>query len=79
MISTVIKINLAEQLKEKNKSIYRLQQETGITYPTLLRISKGNVQSISLDVLEKICVNLECSPSDLLQIVPGNKPTKSKV
>jgi|GEM_PF-3153809 len=77
MISTVIKIRLAEQLKEKNKSIYRLQQETGITYPTLLRISKGNVQSISLDVLEKILVNLDCSPNDLIQLVNSEKSADS--
>lgn len=62
----VIKVKLAELLKKENKSIYQLQQETGISYPTLHKINKGNVESISLRVLEAICKNLKCTPNDLL-------------
>lgn len=64
----VIKVKLAELLKKENKSIYQLQQETGISYPTLHKINKGKIDSISLRVLEAICKNLKCTPSDLLAI-----------
>jgi len=68
MISDVIKINLDSLLEKKGKSLYALAKETGITYPTLWKISNGKVQGITFDVLEKICNNLECKPSDLLEI-----------
>lgn len=68
MISSVIKVKLKELLEERKKTLYSLAQETGITYPTLHRINKGKVESMSLDVLEKICLNLDCTPNDLLVI-----------
>ncbi|HEX8288027.1 MAG TPA: helix-turn-helix transcriptional regulator [Pyrinomonadaceae bacterium] len=75
MISSVIKVKLKELLEAKNKSIYQLEQETGITYPTLHKISKGNVESISLRVLEGICRNLDCTPNDLLELTKENNRT----
>jgi putative transcriptional regulator len=64
----VIKVKLKELLAEQNKSIYQLQQETGITYPTLHKITNGKVEAISFKVLEKLCENLNCTPNDLLNI-----------
>ncbi|MEJ7862160.1 MAG: helix-turn-helix transcriptional regulator [Pyrinomonadaceae bacterium] len=68
MISNVIKVKLKELLAKQNKSIYQLQQETGITYPTLHKITNGKVEAISFKVLEKLCDNLQCTPNDLLSI-----------
>jgi putative transcriptional regulator len=68
MISSVIKIKLKEVLEKKGKTLYRLQQETKITYPTLIKLNKGEGQGITFDVLEKICDNLDCTPNDLLVI-----------
>lgn len=65
---SVIKIKLKELLTEKNKTLYRLQKETDITYPTLLKLNKGEGQGITFEVLEKLCLNLECTPNDLLVI-----------
>jgi putative transcriptional regulator len=66
MISSVIKVKLKELLKEKDKTLLSLANETGISYNTLHRIKERKVQSISFDVLEKICVNLGCQTKDLL-------------
>ncbi len=68
MISNVIQIKLNSLLKEQGKSLYSLAKETGISYNALWKISKGKVQGITFDVLEKICLNLKCDPSDLLEI-----------
>lgn len=68
MISDVIRIKLAELLKIKGKTLYALAKETGISYPTLWKISNGKVQGITFDVLEKICDNLGCDAGDLLAI-----------
>ena len=68
MISNVVKVKLKELLKEREKSLYSLARETGISYNTLHKINKNNVQSMSFDVLEKICLNLDCQASDLLVI-----------
>jgi putative transcriptional regulator len=64
----VIKVKLKELLKEKDKTLLSLARETGISYNTLHKIKKNDVQSMSFDVLEKICKNLKCSTSDLLAI-----------
>lgn len=66
MISNVVKLKLKELLEKKGKSIYQLQQETGVSYPTLHKIANGKPESISFKVLEKICDNLQCTPNDLL-------------
>ncbi len=68
MISDVIKVKLEEVLKDRNKSLYALAKETGIAYNALANIKKGTVRSISFDVLEKLCVNLKCTPNDLLAV-----------
>jgi DNA-binding Xre family transcriptional regulator len=62
----VIKIQLAELLKKRNKSMYALAKETKISYTTIHKLCKKPVGSIDLDILEKLCRNLKCRPNDLL-------------
>jgi putative transcriptional regulator len=68
MILCMIKITLNELLEKKAKSLYSLAKETGITYPALWKITNGRVRGITFDVLEKICLNLDCKPNDILRI-----------
>ncbi len=68
MLSTVIKINLEDLLKAKGKSLYRLQKETEISYNALLKIRDNEVKSMSFEVMEKLCINLDCQPNDLLSL-----------
>ncbi len=68
MISNVIKIKLKELVNERGKSLYAVAKETGISYNTLHKIGKSDVQSMSFDVLEKLCLNLDCTASDLLEV-----------
>lgn len=73
MITSVIKVTLDDVLSERGKSLYALAKETGISYNTLTRIQKNKVQGITWDVLVKICENLNCSPNDLIKIIPNEK------
>lgn len=68
MMSDVIKVKLVELAKKKEKSLFAVSRETGISYNTLFNIKKGEIKSISFDVLEKLCDCLQCTPNDLLAI-----------
>jgi len=68
MISNVIKTGLKELLKQKDKTLSALAEETGVSYNTLHRIKQNKVSSITFDVIEKICNNLGCTPNDLIKI-----------
>jgi len=68
MISTVIKVNLKQLLKDKDITLFKLAEETGVSYNTLHRIKDNKVQGITFDVLEKICKYFKCTPNDLLDI-----------
>ncbi|MBU2913985.1 MULTISPECIES: helix-turn-helix domain-containing protein [Reichenbachiella] len=39
----------------------------GLSYNISQRLSTGNVKSINLGHLEKICLDLRCTPNDLLE------------
>lgn len=61
-----MKIAIKEQMEKKNMTRYQLAQIVGVTYPTITAIYQGTTSSIKLDILEKICLALECSPNDIL-------------
>jgi putative transcriptional regulator len=78
MISNVITVKLKKLLEDRGKSIFQLHKETDITYPTLHRIASGKGEGISFKVLEKLCENLGCFPSDLLLFERNTKPQTVK-
>lgn len=67
----MINIKIDKVLENKEKSLYWLAQVTGLTYPTIHNLVRGNTKSISFDTLGKICIALECNISDILEL---NKP-----
>lgn len=61
-----MKISIQEKLKEKGMSRYELAKRIGVTYPTIDNIYKGTSTSIKFDILESICIELDCLPIDIL-------------
>ena len=61
-----MKIYIQKKLYEKNMSRYELAKLIGVTYPTIDNIYKSTSASIKLDILEKICSVLDCTPNDIL-------------
>lgn len=68
MISTVVNVKLRELLEARGITIYKLAQDTGISYNNLHRIATKKAKVMSFDVLEKICIALDCKPNDLFEI-----------
>jgi putative transcriptional regulator len=76
----MITCTLKEVLKRKGWSRYRLQKESGITYPTLHAMYHGKSKGYSAEVLDKLCHALRCKPGDLLKWTPkGNRGRTRRV
>lgn len=63
----MLKFQIDKILKQKEKSLYWLSKETGISYPTLHKIMNNTTVSVSLDILEKLCKALEIDLDELLK------------
>lgn len=67
-----MKIVIDELLRQKDKTRYWLAKEIGVTYPNIMKLCNNKTESIKFDILEKICVLLECTPNDVCIIEPLN-------
>lgn len=76
----MIRLKLKEVLAKQNKSMYQLSQATGVRPNTisqwvnnekLRKEGKGReVKSITLEVLDAFCRELDCTVADLIEYVP---------
>ena len=66
---------IAETLKRKGWTPYRLSQVTGLTVPTAYRLADPDLRfgRFTSDTLDRLCAALDVQPGDLLQWVPGTK------
>ncbi len=74
----MIVCTLKQVLKRKGWSRYRLQKESGITYPTLHALYHGRSKLYSAGVLDKLCRALRCQVGDLLEWRPDRFPRLKK-
>jgi putative transcriptional regulator len=75
----MIVCKLKDVLQRKGWSRYKLQQESGITYPTLHSLFHGRSKGYSAKVLNRLCSTLHCEPGDLIVWRPDRFPrTKQK-
>ena len=61
-----MRIDITKQKDAKGISLYKLAQNVGVTYPTILKIYRGETESVKFDILESICLELDCTPNDIL-------------
>lgn len=61
-----MRLNINDKLLEKGISRYELAKRIGVTYPTITSIYHGTSASVKLEILESICIELECTPNDIL-------------
>ena len=71
MNTIMVKVNLSELLEARGVSMYRLAKDSSVAYVTLWKLQTGRAQRIGFDVLEKICTRLDCTPGELLTVIPG--------
>lgn len=66
----MIKLNIEELLKKNNLTKYYLKQKMNITSRNLNRIIRGETDAISFKYIKEFCKYLNCTPSELMQIIP---------
>lgn len=64
------KINVLAALKEKGYTTSRIRKEKLIGEATVQRLRHS--QSVSYEVLAKLCELLDCQPGDILEYVTDN-------
>jgi putative transcriptional regulator len=67
-----MKNNISQLLEKTNKTMYWLAKECDTTYPTIHKLTNNKTESIRFDLLEKICIALDCTPNELLIIERDN-------
>jgi len=68
-----IKNNIDFLLSNLNKSRYWLAKEVGITYPSILKLANNETTSINFELMENLCLTLECSLDELFTIERNKK------
>lgn len=68
-----IKFKLDEVLRQRGQSLYWLSRETGVSYTTLWRFTKDRALGMNFSTLEKVCLALDCTPGDLMELGPEDK------
>jgi putative transcriptional regulator len=63
-----IEIKIEDVLKERERSVYWLAKETGISYTTLWRLKTDKALGINFSTLESLCRALDCDPGDLVKL-----------
>lgn len=61
-------IKLEKVLKEKSRTRYWLQKETGISFQTIANLVRNDASGIQFETLEKICNALDCTPNDIIAV-----------
>ncbi len=67
----MIKVKVPELLKQKGWNATDLMRKGNIAYATALRLSKGQAEAISFEVLESLCKLFEVRVEDVLEYVEG--------
>ena len=60
------KVLIDKDMKKKD-----LQAAAGISWASVTKLSKG--ESVSMEVLMKVCKTLECSIGDIMDLIPEEK------
>lgn len=68
----MIKITFRQLLDDKNTTITKLSEKTGISRSTLTLLANGESKGIQFDTLEKICLALNASPNDFIEVKPDS-------
>jgi putative transcriptional regulator len=72
-----MQIDIKKLMDEKGITRYELAKRIGVTYPTITSLYNGAGTSIKLDILENLCIELECTPNDI--IVSDNQIFKNRL
>lgn len=66
----MIRLRVKDILHEKDLTKYWLNQQMHLSDKNLSRMLENETQAIKYENIEKLCIYLQCSPSDLFEIIP---------
>jgi len=64
----MIKCHLSRLMGEKRLKISDVSRDTGINRGTITRLYQETAVRVDFEVLEKLCVYLDCKIEDLLEV-----------
>ncbi len=66
----MIKVKVPELLKQRGLNATDLMRKGNLAYVTALRLSKGEAEAITFDVLSSLCKFFDVRVEDVLEYVP---------
>lgn len=69
----MIKVKIPDLLKKNKMNATDLMRKANIAYITALRLSKGDAQAITFEVLESLCKLFDAKVEDILEYIPDSK------
>lgn len=65
------KLLIDKDMKKKD-----LQEQSGISWASVTKLSKG--ETVSMDVLMKVCKALDCNAGDIMDFLPEEEPMEEE-
>ena len=69
----MIVVNLDVMMAKRKISLTELAERVGLTPANLSIFKTGNARAVRFSTLERICRELDCQPSDLLEYRPDEQ------
>ena len=69
----MIKVKVPELMKAKGYNASDLMRKANIAYGTALRLSKGEADAMSFEVLESLCILFDARVEDVIEYIPQTK------
>lgn len=60
-------LDIKDLVDKKFQNKNQFAKAIGVGYPAACKLYNGDTSKINFDTLEKICITLECTPSDLFK------------
>ena len=64
----MIKLKVLELLEQKGHTKYWLYKQLGMSYQNFSKMVNNQTKSIRYENIETLCLLLECTPNELLEI-----------
>ncbi len=65
----MLKLKVLTLLEKKGKSKYWLYKQLGMSYQNFNKMVNNETKSIRYENIETMCLLLECTPNDLMEMV----------
>ncbi|MBQ7037533.1 MAG: helix-turn-helix transcriptional regulator [Clostridia bacterium] len=67
----MIRLKALELLEKSGKTKYWLYKQLGMSYQNFNKMINNETKSIRYENIETLCLLLECTPNELLEITEG--------